>query len=145
MTATAFTGSISFPLPRISSVAQEEHRSAGSGATPTCGAESTSSSVHAGADARQPSSAGASWTGDAVDERGDHAGLADRAGSTVEQVAIEDDEVGRLPDLDRADLLLEVVDPGGPGRERREGVDQVQRVQRGGTAVARLGGSRRPG
>ena len=51
---------------------------------------------------------------DAVDERGDHPRLADRARTPVEQVAIEDDEIRRLPDLDRADLGLEVVDAGRP-------------------------------
>ena len=36
--------------------------------------------------------------------------------ATVEQVAIEHDQVRRLPDLDRPDLALEVVDAGRPGR-----------------------------
>ncbi len=48
------------------------------------------------------------------------------AGSTVEQVAIEDGQVGELADLERAGLVVEVVHVGRSDRERRERVDQVQ-------------------
>jgi len=59
---------------------------------------------------------------DAVHERGHHPRLADLAGGPVEQVTIEHDQVGRLADLDRADLVLEVVDP---RRTHREGGECV--------------------
>src|SRR5262245_32541387 len=55
-----------------------------------------------------------------VDDRGHDARLTHLAGPAIEQVAIEHDEIGRLADLDRADVALEVVDPGGTEREALE-------------------------
>lgn len=51
--------------------------------------------------------------------------LADRARATVEQVAVQDRKIRVLSGLDRAGDIIEMVDPGGPGRERRQDVDQV--------------------
>src|SRR4026207_244381 len=79
MTATAFSGSVSFPLLRISSGAQQEHRPGRTSATPTCGAESTSSSVHARGPRPSTLERGRLVNRAAVDERGDHPSLADRA------------------------------------------------------------------
>ena len=65
--------------------------------------------------AGQPPRAASSKTGDALDERADDARLADRAGTSVEQVAVEHRQVGQLADLERAGLV-EVVDVRGARR-----------------------------
>ena len=86
--------------------AQQEHRARGRATTPSCVAEPASSCVHAGS--RRMARSGSALErgvlvhGDALDERADDAGLADRAGAAVEQVAVEDGEVGQLADLERA-------------------------------------------
>ena len=96
---------------------------------PTSDPESPSSCVHRGAASGRTCASAvelrSSYTGLAVDERGDHPGLADRTRPTIEQVAIEHDEVGRLADLDRSDLAVEVV---GPGRAAGEAGQRVVEV-----------------
>ena len=79
-------------------------------ATPTSEPNPTSSSVHAGPDVRSAVERGVLVHGDALDERADDARLADAARAAVEQVAVEHGEVGELADLERAGLLVEVVD-----------------------------------
>ena len=47
---------------------------------------------------------------DTLHERADDPRVADRAAARVVHVAVEDDQVGQLPDLERARLGIEVVD-----------------------------------
>jgi hypothetical protein len=62
---------------------------------------------------------------DAVDERGEDRRLADRACALVEQVAVDDREIGELAHLQRS-RLIEVVGVRGPGRERGERVHELE-------------------
>src|SRR3954462_8006630 len=116
MTATACHW-VSFPLPRISSVAHEEHRPARSPSPPSSALESTSSCVHAGV--------GRLVDCDAVDERRHDTRITDVTRLAIEEVAIEHDEVSRLADLDRAKDRLEVVDPRTPRGVAGERVAKV--------------------
>src|SRR5690349_16031818 len=113
MTATAFTGLVSFPplgsLPWV----QGHHRPAPRPPTPTSAAVSASSCVHAGRPrpeagwAGLPLELGARVDCDPVDERGDDAGVGDLAGPAIEEVTIEHHEVRRLAGFDRSHLGLE--------------------------------------
>jgi HAAS domain-containing protein len=77
----------------------------------------------------------------ALDESQDDAGVADRAGASIEEITVEDDEVGELAGLDRAGLLLEEVHVGRASRGSCNGGLQVEgflRQHRLGVAVRML-------
>src|SRR5919198_4466857 len=96
----------------------------------------------------------------ALDQGGEHAGVADRAGGLVEGVAVEHGQVGPLAGGERAGGGLQPVGVGGAGGERGQGGGEVQplgRQERLGAAVVgrhpvdgdlqlqqRVGGADRP-
>src|ERR687892_283080 len=63
--------------------------------------------------------------GHALDERADHSRLTDRARPAIEQVPVQDREIGQLAGLQRPGLRLEVVDVRRPRCERGERVHQL--------------------
>ena len=78
---------------------------------------------------------------DALDPGAEHARGADRCVRRIEDVAVDDREVGRLADLERAGVALGVVDPGRARGEGGQGVDGVEAlVRQERVPVARLVG-----
>src|SRR4051812_28957044 len=101
----------------MGSVAQGDNRSVRERSPLTSDSDRTSSCVHVERPCRVD--------GNPVDERREDGCLADVTGPAIEEVAVQDDQVRRLPDLDRADDILEVVDPGTPRGVAGERVSKV--------------------
>ena len=89
----------------------------------------------AAARAGYPSRPGISWTATPSTNVARTVRLADRALARVEQVAVQDREVGELADRQRA-RLVEVVRVGGPGRGGGQDVHELKALVRAGTARA---------
>ena len=70
-----------------------------------------------------------------------HCCIADRSGIWRADIPVENDEVRELPNLDRAGLVVEVVDVGAADRERAErGVKAEPFVGQERRDVPRVGG-----
>ena len=61
-----------------------------------------------------------------ADERADHPGLSDGTRTSIEEVAIEDRDIGELADLERAGFAVEMIHVRGTIGERGESIDQVK-------------------
>src|SRR3954454_18053061 len=66
----------------------------------------------------------------AADERPDDACLLDRARAAIEEVAVEDRDIGELADLERAGLVIEVVHVGGSVGKRGQRVEELEPLLR---------------